>query len=259
VTGFPNSRRKIVERIQVGDYLLCYQAHASCWIGLLEVTSKSFYVSDEPLLEQDRIFHDVEFRNRVRVKVLISLTPETGVPISQLKDQLSIFRRAKPHSWTGYLRDNPSKWNETDGEVIVNALRDRYKVEIEKNVAQDIEALRIEESDKSIINGLEGSKKRIYTNHYERDTTLRAAAINIHGTKCKGCGFDFAAVYGTRGEGYIEVHHLRPLSSLGEKTPVNPKEDMTVLCSNCHRMIHRYPRDILTLEQLQSLTRNLEQ
>jgi predicted HNH restriction endonuclease len=36
-------------------------------------------------------------------------------------------------------------------------------------------------------------------------------------------------------------------------TLINPKEDMTVLCSNCHRMVHRYPHGILTLEQLQSL------
>jgi len=258
VTGFPNSRWKTVEQMQIGDYLLCYQAGMSCWIGLLEVTSSPFYVNDEPLLEKDRIWHDVEFRSRVPVKVLISLTPETGVSLFQLKDQLSIFKGANPNSYKGRLRDNPSKWKEIDAEVIMNALQGRYKSEIEKNVAQDITALEVEEGEEIVITGLEGGKKLVYTNQYERDGTLRVEAIRIHGTTCKGCGFDFGVVYGSRGRNYIEVHHLRPLSSLTEMTLINPKEDMTVLCSNCHRMVHRYPHDILTLEQLQALIQSMK-
>jgi 5-methylcytosine-specific restriction enzyme A len=54
---------------------------------------------------------------------------------------------------------------------------------------------------------------------------------------CEVCGFDFEHTYGDRGIDYIEVHHLVPLSSIGEsQTRI---EDLAGLCANCHRMVHR--------------------
>ena len=54
---------------------------------------------------------------------------------------------------------------------------------------------------------------------------------------CEACGFDFAEKYGKRGKGFIECHHLKPVSELkpGNKTRLN---DLALLCSNCHRMVH---------------------
>ncbi|MBO8196210.1 HNH endonuclease [Streptomyces oryzae] len=54
---------------------------------------------------------------------------------------------------------------------------------------------------------------------------------------CEACGFDFAAVYGERGEGYIECHHVVPLHEAGEST--TKLSDLALICANCHRMIHR--------------------
>jgi predicted HNH restriction endonuclease len=55
---------------------------------------------------------------------------------------------------------------------------------------------------------------------------------------CEVCGFDFASFYGPGGEGYIEVHHRRPLHTLTAVT-VTTLEDLAVVCSNCHRMLQR--------------------
>jgi len=65
---------------------------------------------------------------------------------------------------------------------------------------------------------------------------------------CEACEFDFSSVYGQVGEGYIECHHIVPLSELrpGRRTRL---DDLVVLCSNCHRMIHR-KRPWLTVEAL---------
>jgi 5-methylcytosine-specific restriction enzyme A len=90
---------------------------------------------------------------------------------------------------------------------------------------------------------------------YERDKNLRIAAVEHHGVTCKVYGFNFEEIYGERGKDYIEVHHLRPVSTLGKGTKVDPKSDMTVLCSNCHRMIHRRKDNVLTPEELKSLLR----
>lgn len=74
----------------------------------------------------------------------------------------------------------------------------------------------------------------------ERNKKLAARAKKAHGYACKACGFDFEKKYGALGAGFIEAHHLTPLSELkGEKILLDPKRDFTVLCSNCHRMIHR--------------------
>lgn len=55
---------------------------------------------------------------------------------------------------------------------------------------------------------------------------------------CAVCQFDFAHVYGDLGEGYIEAHHVQALSSLVEESKTKPS-DLALVCSNCHRMLHR--------------------
>ncbi len=68
---------------------------------------------------------------------------------------------------------------------------------------------------------------------------------------CEICGFDFAEKYGERGEGFIECHHNVPLSELGENTSIR-LSDLSLVCSNCHRMIH-WKRPLLTINGLASL------
>jgi 5-methylcytosine-specific restriction protein A len=74
----------------------------------------------------------------------------------------------------------------------------------------------------------------------ERNKKLAARAKRIHGYKCKACGFDFELKYGELGRGFIEAHHLTPLAALkGQKVTLDARNDFTVLCANCHRMIHK--------------------
>jgi 5-methylcytosine-specific restriction protein A len=90
---------------------------------------------------------------------------------------------------------------------------------------------------------------------YERDPKLvrekREAAKASGVLVCEVCGFDFKAAYGDLGEGYIEVHHLKPVHTLkpGAKTKL---EDLALLCANCHRMTHR-ERLPVSVEKLKSL------
>lgn len=72
---------------------------------------------------------------------------------------------------------------------------------------------------------------------------------------CEVCGFDFEARYGEIGREFIEGHHTKPVSELepGEQTRV---EDIALLCSNCHSMIHR-KRPWLTKEELRKLLRTI--
>lgn len=75
----------------------------------------------------------------------------------------------------------------------------------------------------------------------ERHPRASLEAKRYHGTICQGCGFSFAEGYGELGTDFIEAHHLQPLSGLQEGVRVrySVATDFAVLCSNCHRMIHR--------------------
>jgi 5-methylcytosine-specific restriction protein A len=74
----------------------------------------------------------------------------------------------------------------------------------------------------------------------ERNQTLSRKVKQLQGCICKACGFDFESRYGKIGKGYIEAHHNVPISNLsGTKIKLDPLKDFTVLCSNCHSMIHR--------------------
>lgn len=56
---------------------------------------------------------------------------------------------------------------------------------------------------------------------------------------CEVCGFDFAQNYPVSlGQGFIEVHHLSPLHDRNEPLRTT-LADLLMVCSNCHRMIHR--------------------
>lgn len=116
VSGFRKSRWKTVQKIKPGDYLLCYLVGISRFIGILEVTSKPFEDSS-PIWEYD------VFPSRIKVKPVIELTPETAVPVHELKGNLSLFQNLKnPRDWGVHFRGSPAKWNITDGEAVVQAL-----------------------------------------------------------------------------------------------------------------------------------------
>lgn len=68
---------------------------------------------------------------------------------------------------------------------------------------------------------------------------------------CEACDFEFADRYGDLGQGFIEVHHMKPVSTLaaGDKTRL---EDLAVVCANCHRMLHRR-KALLSVDELRGL------
>lgn len=101
---------------------------------------------------------------------------------------------------------------------------------------------------------VEGAKTQVTVNHYERDPKARHACIQYHGITCKCCGFDFEKVYGEHGKGFIHVHHINPLHTIGENYVVDPVADMIPLCPNCHAMVHRCSK-ALPVEELKKKMR----
>ena len=101
-------------------------------------------------------------------------------------------------------------------------------------------------------NFVEGAVRRVVVNAYERDAKARQACINHYGVTCVICGFNFGLAFGADVADFIHVHHLRPLSEIGEEYEIDPIADLRPVCPNCHAMIH-YGGITRSIEDVKSL------
>lgn len=83
---------------------------------------------------------------------------------------------------------------------------------------------------------LEGFKTEIVKEVNYRNKELIAKAKLELGTTCGICNFNFEEKYGLHGKGFIEMHHLSPISEGKRISKIN---DLLPVCSNCHRMLHK--------------------
>lgn len=101
---------------------------------------------------------------------------------------------------------------------------------------------------------VEGAKKQIIVNSYERDRQAHNKAIEIHGLDCFVCTMNFESTYGEIGIGFIHVHHVVPLNTIDKSYQVDPEKDLVPVCPNCHAMLHR-SNNPPTIEQLKDAMR----
>lgn len=102
----------------------------------------------------------------------------------------------------------------------------------------------------------EGLKKMVYVNRYERNPFAREACVKAKGAVCAVCEFDFAKKYGRMGEGFIHIHHIVPLATIGKAYTINYETDLVPVCPNCHAMLHRKINGkVLTIEELKEIIR----
>ena len=102
-------------------------------------------------------------------------------------------------------------------------------------------------------NVLEGKKVVYYSTKYERNKSNRDEALRIHGYNCAVCNINFKESYGQIGEGFIHIHHIKPLFTLDEEVLINPATDLVPVCPNCHAIIHRKKGEVLSVEDLKRI------
>lgn len=108
------------------------------------------------------------------------------------------------------------------------------------------------ESDEEEDNVKEG--KVLYKMHKvrERDKKIifrkKSKSLLENGfLECECCGFNFEKVYGEIGVGFIECHHIVPLNKFDD-TKKTSLDDLALVCSNCHRMLHSRISEISVFE-----------
>lgn len=118
VSGFRERRWSSVKKIREGDLLMCYLTGLSRWVGMLEVEGEPFY-------DTTPIWSSEAFPSRVHVRPLIILDPEKGVPVLDMREELSVFQGlSNPNMWSGNFRGSPYRWSKEDGDAILRALDD---------------------------------------------------------------------------------------------------------------------------------------
>lgn len=131
---------------------------------------------------------------------------------------------------------------------------------------QGFEEQRIANEKKRNYAGLiieEGAMDRRTVKQRKRSTKLKELAIqdfkqrNQGNLFCEACGFNFEKTYGEQGKGFIETHHTIPIHEAdikGNRMKVKEALEKTALvCSNCHRMIHRKKNKMLSMKELKQL------
>ncbi len=116
----------------------------------------------------------------------------------------------------------------------------------------EINEIDLDTEDLSGRTYIEGACRQITVNAYERNIPARQECIEHHGYRCKICGFNFKTIYGEKGEEYIHVHHIIPLSEIKSEYVLMPKKDLIPICANCHSILHRR-KNHLSLEELKAI------
>lgn len=112
--------------------------------------------------------------------------------------------------------------------------------------------------DLDMSSAFEGGRRLRVHLRLERDRAIierkkLSALQETGGLCCEACGFDFARAYGVRGDKFCEVHHILPLSERNK--PAETKlRDLAIVCSNCHRMLHR--GDLISLTELKQIIKS---
>jgi 5-methylcytosine-specific restriction protein A len=118
---------------------------------------------------------------------------------------------------------------------------------------------KILDEDDEAIGAKEGKVLYVLHKVRERDRRIvsrkkKEATRKFNKLACEVCGFDFYALYGELGEGFIECHHVSPLAEYRADQETR-LEDLALVCSNCHRMLHK-KINYLTPERLKSLIKH---
>jgi predicted HNH restriction endonuclease len=158
----------------------------------------------------------------------------------------------------GFLRDNlPLIMYLLSNDFNYVDAKDAFgRVEVDPRVPKSTRKRPIVFDENTVIS--EGEKMVVEYQTYTRSRKLRETAIEHYSKNgkivCQACTFDFEAVYGELGRGFIEIHHAKPVFAYEgddvEKVIHEALANVIPLCSNCHRMVHRRRDHVMPVDEL---------
>ena len=131
---------------------------------------------------------------------------------------------------------------------LVRNIQKKYTFLINELVEKEVD-----EDETSFPEGIEKYRLHRFKERNRKLIALAKQRLNSNDPemKCEVCQFSFVNRYGEIGENFIEAHHVFPISALTKETLMRV-EDLAMVCSNCHRMLHR-KRPCLNINDLKNL------
>jgi hypothetical protein len=169
--------------------------------------------------------------------------------LAQAGNSIPVFLKRKSNQWE-YVGDYVCTGYSDDPD-------DLYpKKQRRPNAVAVFYLKRIFESEeKAAVDLLSQEGNRILRTHFikERDPSLGAAKrrtfVEQHGHLfCESCGIKETDFPRDLGKSCFEVHHLSPIGERSEAQTTR-LSDLSIVCANCHRMIHA-DETILSLEEI---------
>jgi hypothetical protein len=149
--------------------------------------------------------------------------------------------------------------NEEAGNAY-NALKNIYDSIKGITIIQEVpdESYTVELDEEEFPEGKTLTRLHKYKERHSEAAKKKKAKVlsEVGALICEACSFDFLKVYGLLGDGFAECHHLIPVSSL-ESGHVTRFEDLAIVCSNCHSMLHR-SRPMLSVTELRELINSIQ-
>lgn len=244
--GVPSGASSVIRNLGIGDAMLLIKTTGGSGeipaLGIVEVFQKYQMHELSIALWGETKFPYIFFFNTKP----ISLTWDT------FKEDVGYASNFRPSGNVYRVRsDRFEKFKGVEGYLNHLGLKkDKYQVQKKQHTSKSTvgEVANRAEYD-------EGNRISQERSFFRRNPNLVRNAKEVYGYTCQVCSFNYQKKYGDLGLGYIECHHLNPLSERPEgewnenvKTSI---QDVRVVCANCHRMMHRR-RPALTIEELKA-------
>ena len=209
------------DKFSVGDVVFIYKTRPELCIRYKMEVIKTRIIFDEAL-EQEPFWTDKDtyYQGIVSYYARLKL-------IEEYTDDILSLHHLHEHGYQG----DPRSVREIKDKDLLEFLLHPHQL-----VNDDVYDVDYPEDDEALY---EGALMTVKANKYERNQKARRECVEKKGYLCQVCGRDFEATYGEIGRGFIHVHHLTPISSIGTEYQLNVDTDLVPVCPNCHYMLHR--------------------
>ncbi len=187
--------------------------------------------------------HSLQERSRDSIQLKI-------LNIASMLDEEKVSRNSTVNPLSGLPTGQQGRRTNWDVVSELISLSQKQHLSFCRQLLFEASALPGEMSPQQVY--VEGAIHQVIVNRFERDPMARRRCIDHHGPTCVVCGFNFGTVYRDVAEGFIHVHHLKPLSEIGSDYVVDPIADLRPVCPNCHSVIH-LGGGCRSIEQVQKL------
>lgn len=140
-------------------------------------------------------------------------------------------------------------WQKFSGKFIPEEVRSDYStLNLLDEIAIDNSDMTVPEGKLKLIAHMVKERNRKIVNEKKQQAIKRNLFF------CEVCDFSFPSVYNAE---FIECHHLIPISEGGERETT--LDDLALVCSNCHRMLHKKLDDkFLSIPELKQRINSLK-